>query len=95
MQTSNLIIIYHPDRPKRLTTFKDGYIEVFNKANTTYVLPFISKSDEGDLALSLIIDNKKIKMFHDSFYQNYKNTVFLFTGSKEMVDIIKKLMIFL
>ena len=91
----NLIIIYHPDRPKRLTTFKDGYIEVFNKANTTYVLPFISKSDEGDSALSLIVDNKKIKMFHDSFYQNYKNTVFLFTGSKEMVDIIKKLNIFL
>ena len=91
----NIVVIYHPDRPKRLTTFLEDYKKAFNSVDKVYVLPFINDSEEGRKAIDLLVDDNKINRFSDSFYKNYKNTVFLFTGSKEMVNIIKKLSIFL
>lgn len=91
----NIVVIYHPDRPKRLTTFLDDYKKTFNSVDKVYVLPFISDSEEGRKAIDLLVDDNKINRFSDSFYKEYNNTVFLFTGSKEMVNIIKKLKIFL
>lgn len=91
----NIVVIYHPDRPKRLTTFLEDYKKAFNSVDKVYVLPFINDSEEGRKAIDLLVDDNKINRFSDSFYKKYKNTVFLFTGSKEMVNIIKKLKIFL
>ena len=91
----NIVVIYHPDRPKRLTTFLDDYKKAFNSVDKVYVLPFISDSEDGRKAIDLLVDDNKINKFSDSFYKEYNNTVFLFTGSKEMVNIIKKLKIFL
>lgn len=91
----NIVVIYHPDRPKRLTTFLEDYKKAFNSVDKVYVLPFINDSEEGRKAIDLLVDDNKINRFSDSFYKEYKNTVFLFTGSKEMVNIIKKLSIFL
>ena len=91
----NIVVIYHPDRPKRLTTFLEDYKKAFNSVDKVYVLPFINDSEEGRKAIDLLVDDNKINRFSDSFYKKYKNTVFLFTGSKEMVNIIKKLSIFL
>ena len=91
----NIVVIYHPDRPKRLTTFLEDYKKAFNSVDKVYVLPFINDSEEGRKAIDLLIDDNKINRFSDSFYKKYNNTVFLFTGSKEMVNIIKKLEIFL
>lgn len=91
----NIVVIYHPDRPKRLTTFLEDYKKAFNSVDKVYVLPFINDSEEGRKAIDLLVDDNKINRFSDSFYKEYKNTVFLFTGSKEMVNIIKKLKIFL
>ena len=91
----NIVVIYHPDRPKRLTTFLEDYKKAFNSVDKVYVLPFINDSEEGRKAIDLLVDDNKINRFSDSFYKEYKNTVFLFTGSKEMGNIIKKLLIFL
>ena len=91
----NIVVIYHPDRPKRLTTFLEDYKKAFNSVDKVYVLPFISDSEEGRKAIDLLVDDNKINRFSDSFYKEYNNTVFLFTGSKEMGNIIKKLLIFL
>lgn len=91
----NIVVIYHPDRPKRLTTFLEDYKKAFNSVDKVYVLPFINDSEEGRKAIDLLVDDNKINRFSDSFYKEYNNTVFLFTGSKEMVNIIKKLKIFL
>ena len=85
----SLIIIYHPDRVKRLLTFKKEYEKVFNEANMTYILPFINNSTEEKQAIKSIVNNNKIKEFDESFYKiKYKNVVFLFTGSKDMSKII-------
>ena len=87
-----LIIFYHPDRPKRLTTFLYKYESIFKKAKVTYVLPFLTNGKEETNALISIIDNKKIKLYQEKEIKDkYEDTVFLFTGSKEMVDIIKKI----
>ena len=91
----NIVVIYHPDRPKRLTTFLEDYKKAFDSVDKVYVLPFINDSEEGRKAIDLLVDDNKINRFSDSFYKEYKNTVFLFTGSKEMGNIIKKLLIFL
>lgn len=91
----DLIVIYHPDRPKRLKTFKDDYIKAFYETNKTYVLPFLNTDEEGKQAINSIVDKIKIFNFEDSFFKQYTNTVFLFTGSKEMGHLIKKLIIFL
>lgn len=91
----NIVVIYHPDRPKRLTTFLEDYKKAFNSVDKVYVLPFINDSEEGRKAIDLLVDDNKINRFSDSFYKEYNNTVFLFTGSKEMGNIIKKLLIFL
>ena len=87
-----LIVVYHPDRPKRLIHFKEGYIKAFSKAKKAYILPFINTDEEKEKALNLFIINSKTCLLNDSFYNsNYKNTVFLFTGSKEMKQIIERL----
>jgi hypothetical protein len=91
----NIIIVYHPDRPKRLVTFVKDFKVVFNSVDKVFILPFINENEEGRNAINLIVDNDKICEFSDSFYKKYENTVFLFTGSKEMGNIIKKLNIFL
>lgn len=91
-KNKKLIIIYHPDRPKRLLTFLNEFQEVLNLANQSYILPFLNNNQESKAAFEKIIDNKKIKAFSKFFYNNdYKNTVFLFTGSKEMNGIISYL----
>jgi UDP-N-acetylmuramate--alanine ligase len=87
-----LIIFYHTDRPKRLTTFLYKYESIFKKAKITYVLPFLTNGKEETNALISIIDNKKIKLYKEKEIKDkYEDTVFLFTGSKEMVDIINKI----
>ena len=87
-----LIIFYHPDRPKRLTTFLYKYEAIFKKASVTYVLPFLTNGKEEANALISIVDNKKIKLYQESKLKNkYENTVFLFTGSKDMNLLINKL----
>ena len=87
-----LYIIYHPDRPKRLISFLNQYKKVFNSACKTYVLPFLDDNSETKAALNYIVDNKNIHLFSDNFYNClYLDCVFLFTGSKEMKEIIKKL----
>lgn len=91
----NIIIIYHPDRPKRLVTFVKDFKVAFNSVDKVFILPFINENEEGRNAINLLVDNDKIYEFSDSFYKKYENTVFLFTGSKEMGNIIKKLDIFL
>ncbi len=87
-----LYIVYHPDRPKRLTCFLKKYIHVFNQAQKSYVLPFLHMGEEEEKALRMIVDNKKIWMFNQSFFQStYQNCIFLFTGSKEMKPLIQRL----
>ena len=89
----DLIIFYHPDRPKRLTAFLYKYVKVFKKASQTYVLPFISEGKEETNALISIIDNKQIKLYSEKYLKDkYENTVFLLTGSKEMNHVINKLL---
>ena len=89
----DLIIFYHPDRPKRLTAFLYKYQKVFKKAKQTYVLPFISEGKEETNALISVIDNKKIKLYSEkNINKSYENTIFLLTGSKEMKNVINKLL---
>lgn len=92
-QNKKLYIFYHPDRPKRLTTFTKNYIQTFNLAAQTYVLPFLKMGEAEEYALRLIIDQQKIKMFNEEVLDtfNEKNCVFLFTGSKDMHQYIKRL----
>ena len=88
----DLIIFYHPDRPKRLIAFLYKYQAAFNKSKVTYVLPFLNNGKDETNALLSIIDNKKIKLFcNDALEIKYENTVFLLTGSKEMINIKDKL----
>ena len=87
-----IIIFYHPDRPKRLISFLYKYQAVFNKSKVTYVLPFLSDGKDETNALLSIIDEKKIKLYNKKVLEKkYENTVFLLTGSKEMVNIKDKL----
>lgn len=87
-----LIIVYHPDRPKRLMFFLNSYQKVFQISEKTYVLPFLNNTIENKQALASIIDNNKIVAFSDEiFNKNYTKTIFLFTGSKEMRPLINKL----
>lgn len=87
-----LVIVYHPDRPKRLTTFLNEYIKVFSLSDITYVLPFLNMDEEKQDALRQIINNKNIFLFDDLIYKkDYDNTVFLFTGSKDMKLLISNL----
>ena len=84
-----LIIVYHPDRVKRLLTFKKDYEKAFNEASITYILPFINNTDEEKMAIKSIANTHNIKEFDENFYNvKYKNVVFLFTGSKDMSQII-------
>lgn len=88
-----LVIFYHPDRPKRLTTFLYKYQKVFKRAKQTFVLPFISNGKDETNALISVIDDKKIKLYNEKYLNTkYENTVFLLTGSKEMNNIINKLL---
>ena len=88
-----LVIFYHPDRPKRLTTFLYKYQKVFKRAKQTFVLPFISNGKDETNALISVIDDKKIKLYNEKYLNtNYENTVFLLTGSKEMNNVINKLL---
>ena len=87
-----LVIVYHPDRPKRLTTFLNEYIKVFSLSDITYVLPFLNMDEEKQEALRQIINNKNIFLFDDLIYKkDYDNTIFLFTGSKDMKLLISNL----
>lgn len=86
-----LIIVYHPDREKRLTTFLNDYKNAFKKAKTTYVLPFLNNTEESIKAINKLVDNKRILNFDDKFYKRYSNHIFLFTGSKDMNEQINKL----
>ena len=87
-----LVIVYHPDRPKRLTTFLNEYIKVFSLSDITYVLPFLNMDEEKQDALRQIINNKNIFLFDNLIYKkDYDNTVFLFTGSKDMKLLISNL----
>ena len=87
-----IIVFYHPDRPKRLTAFLYKYQSVFNKCYKTYVLPFLTDGKEETNALISLIDDKKIKLYSDKILNTkYENTVFLLTGSKEMNNIKNKL----
>ena len=91
-----LYIVYHPDRPKRLSYFKKGYSKIFKKAYKTYVLDFLDQNEESKNAIHEIVDNEKISKFTNDFFNNdFSDSVILFTGSKEMKDIIKKLKSFL
>ena len=91
-KNKKLIIVFHPDRPKRLLEFLNKYTLAFNCANKTYVLPFLSMNDEKKQALNKIINKRNICLFNDSFFlKKYNNYVFLFTGSKDMSSIIKQL----
>ena len=38
----NIIIIYHPDRPKRLVTFVKDFKVAFNSVDKVFILPFIN-----------------------------------------------------
>ena len=72
--------------------FLNEYKKVFSLAQTTYVLPFLNMDSEKKDALNKIIDNMKIFMFNESIYiKDYSNTVFLFTGSKDMKKLINNL----
>ena len=80
-----LYIIYHPDRPKRLTCFLYQYEKVFKEAKMTFVLPFLNMDKEKQNALQSIVNNKNIIMYDEKLInKQYSNCVFLFTGSKEM-----------
>lgn len=90
--SKKILIFYHPDRPKRLLTFLEEYKKVFFTSDKTYVLPFLNNNEEEKFALSQIIDNKNIFNYNDDFLNHsYSNYVFLFTGSKEMKNVIEKL----
>lgn len=89
----DLIIFYHPDRPKRLTAFLYKYQKAFKKASQTYVLPFINEGKDETNALISIVDDNKIKLYSENHLkEKYENTVFLLTGSKEMKNVIDKLL---
>ena len=90
--SKDIVIFYHPDRAKRLIAFLYKYQSVFNKSKVTYVLPFLTSGKEETNALLSIIDGKKIKRFsNEVLKEDYENTVFLLTGSKEMQFIKDKL----
>lgn len=91
-----IIVIYHPDRPKRITCFHQEFINAFKKVDKVYLLPFINHKKEEENAIISLLDNKKIVRFSDDLFINkYENTVFLFTGSKDMKNIIEKLTLIL
>lgn len=90
--SKKIVIVYHPDRPKRLSTFLEKYKKVFYLSEKTFVLPFLTMDIEKKQALEKLIDNKKIYLFDDTFFQkDFSNYVFLFTGSKDMKSLISKL----
>lgn len=87
-----IIIFYHPDRPKRLVTFYDYYKKAFDSVTLTYVFPFINNDVEKQEAYNSLIDNQRILPVSEFvFNKNYNNMVFLFTGSKDMSKMIKRL----
>ena len=68
------------------------YKKVFYLSEKTFVLPFLTMDIEKKQALEKLIDNKKIYLFDDTFFQkDFSNYVFLFTGSKDMKSLISKL----
>ena len=58
--SKKIVIVYHPDRPKRLSTFLEKYKKVFYLSEKTFVLPFLTMDIEKKQALEKLIDNKKI-----------------------------------
>lgn len=87
-----IVLIYHPDRPKRLLTFKNDFLKVFSLADKAYIIPFINQDIEKKEALENIISTNKISLINqDLFNKKYSNTIFLFTGSKNMQNLINKL----
>ncbi len=90
-----LIIIFHPDRASRIDYFFKQYIEVFSQANKTFVIPFLNvendKQEQDIIKRFSFVEN--IEVFDDNFFNNsYKNTIFLFTGSKDMSQYIRQLL---
>lgn len=93
--TKTLKIIFHPDRSSRIAYFFDNYLTVFRQADSTFIIPFINTQKESneEKLLQSFCKHPRIQLFSDTFYQHdYENTVFLFTGSKDMHDNIQKLL---
>lgn len=87
-----MILIYHPDRPKRLLTFKEDFLKVFSLADKAYIIPFINQDVEKKEALDNILATNKVSLLDSNlFSEKYYNTIFLFTGSKNMQTLINQL----
>ena len=87
-----IYIFFHPDRPKRLTKFAYDFIKAFKEAKKTFIFQFLKEGKEENNAIKSVINRKNIVEFtEEAIKEDYKDSVLLFTGSKEMKDIINKI----
>lgn len=92
--SKSIQIIFHPDRSSRIAYFFSRYISIFKQFEKVYIIPFIGTkqgSDEEQL-INDFVKIPNITILNDELFEKtYKNTVFLFTGSKDMTGHIKRL----
>ena len=88
----DLIIIFHPDRYSRIEYFYLQYIDIFKNIDNVYIIPFIGtkKNSKEEKLLQQFLIYPNIQMIDENiFKKQYHNTVFLFTGSKDMAYLIQ------
>ena len=88
-----IVLVFHPDRYSRVLNFFNEYLKVFNKVSEAYVIPFINQEEKEQELIKKFNENKIETLNKQIFNKNYYQTIFFFTGSKDMSKYIKRLII--
>lgn len=88
-----IVLVFHPDRYSRVLNFFNEYLKVFNKVSEAYIISFINQGKKEQELIKKFNENKIETLNEQIFNKNYYQTIFFFTGSKDMSKYIKRLII--
>ena len=88
-----IVLVFHPDRYSRVLNFFNEYLKVFNKVSEAYIISFINQGKKEQELIKKFNENKIETLNKQIFNKNYYQTIFFFTGSKDMSKYIKRLII--
>lgn len=86
-----IITIFHPDRYSRVKTFYKDYINIFKKVDDAYIIPFLTNNTKEKELLDDFNKNNVSVLKNQLIKKNYQNTIFFFTGSKDMSKWINQI----
>lgn len=82
--TKKIIIIFQPDRFSRVFTFFKEFKQILKEVEKSYILPFLHMDDDEKKLIEKFAENG-IFLYHDeNINVETTNTIFFFTGSKDM-----------